>query len=125
MSKKGAEDSKVKFFKIDPDGEVLPEFEDLVELEDPKTGARDLKKSAGTSPSVPNSGEQVPLLQKYISVKEAEIQDFREQKKQLDMLVKKISSELQQAVSKNRELLEELDVVKRREQRLRSELRDT
>lgn len=176
MSKKAPKkdtDSKIKFFKIDPEGDIAPAFPD-------KPGPDDLSESslpriepvfgAGEEESLPlmqspqeqtgsiapfqpetdhpqreeqmhllkpqvddiarmQGGEaltedQADVLKKYISLKEFEVRDLRDQRKQYEAFVKKVSAQVESVSRRNHELLTELEALKRREEALRADHRE-
>ena len=57
------------------------------------------------------------VLRKYLSLKEAEVRDLRDQHRQYQTFLKKVSAQLQGFNGKNRALLNELETVKRRARR--------
>lgn len=68
------------------------------------------------------TNDQVELLKRYVSLKEAEIRDLRDQQKQYQAFIKKLSSQLEQLTTSNRERLNELEGTKQREAQFRREL---
>ncbi len=70
------------------------------------------------------STEQVEILRKYISLKETEVRDMREQKRQYQTFVKKLSSQVEELTNRSRELATEIDVVRRRNESIQSENRE-
>ncbi len=68
------------------------------------------------------SSDQAELLKKYISLKEIEVRDLREQLKQFQSFLTKTSLECDNFAQKNRELLMDLESSKRHEEILKSEL---
>lgn len=70
------------------------------------------------------STDQIDVLRKYLSLKEAEVRDLRDQHRQYQAFLKKVSRGLEAHTRKNRELLSELESVKRRDEHQRTELRE-
>ena len=67
--------------------------------------------------------EQITILRKYISLKENEVRDLRDQKRQYQAFTKKVSRKLEETTQKNRELLRDIDTLRRRNESLVSENR--
>lgn len=65
---------------------------------------------------------ETEILKRYISLKEAEARDLRDQHHQYQNHLRKISSELDKHSRKNRDLLSELENTRRREETLRREV---
>lgn len=70
------------------------------------------------------SNDQVDILRKYISLKEAEVRDLRDQQRQYQGFLKKISSQLETLTRKNRELLGTNESLKRDAEGAKGELRE-
>lgn len=70
------------------------------------------------------SSDQMELLKRYISLKENEVRDLREQLKQFQSLLTKLSLENENYSQKNRDLLLDLESAKKHEDILKSELFD-
>lgn len=68
--------------------------------------------------------DQVDTLRKYISLKESEARDLKEQQRQYQSFLKKVTSQLDQVNRRHRDLLAELEVTKRREEKAREEARE-
>jgi hypothetical protein len=70
------------------------------------------------------TSDQTDVLRKYISLKEAEVRDLRDQHRQYQTFLKKVSGQVEQLSRRNREMVTDLEAVKRREDGYRSELRE-
>lgn len=68
------------------------------------------------------STDQMELLKRYITLKETEVIDLKEQVKQFQSFLTKLSLESDNLTQKNRELLIELEHAKKHEEILKSEL---
>ncbi len=161
MSDKGPKnkntDSKIKFFKIDPEGEIAPAFpkdgEPLdepsnphfsheltssipninISIPDSEEGPRnealgELKPEVENISSLPDnanlSQNQSEVLRKYIALKESEVRDLQDQHRQYETFLKKVSTQLETQSNRNREILSEMETLRRREESARHELRD-
>jgi chromosome segregation ATPase len=154
---------KIKFFKIDPSGDIAPAFppnglprepgeasypsalpaepiftlnengSDVVitGLPQPEQNPAQERELDLLRPQVEDISraaeeqeltyDQVEVLKKYISLKEAEVRDSREQHRQYQAFLKTLSSQVEQLNGRNRELLSELELTKRREDVLKTE----
>lgn len=148
-------DSKIKFFKIDPEGEIAPAFpndrdrlnepsqlESLQELTGsipninvgfpPEAGRsevlEELKPQVADISNLPSdarlSTDQADVLKKYIAVKEAEVRDLADQHRQYEGFLKKITAQLETQTNRNRDLLSEMEALRRREEHARAELKE-
>lgn len=70
------------------------------------------------------SDDQVDTLRKYISLKESEARDLKEQQRQYQAFLKKVTQQLDSVTRRHRDMLTELEVVKRREEKAREEIRE-
>ena len=70
------------------------------------------------------SSDQTDVLRKYLSLKEAEVRDLRDQARQYQSLLKKVSGQLDGHTRKNRDLLSDHESMKRRDESMRAELRE-
>lgn len=70
------------------------------------------------------SDGQVDVLKKYLSLKEAEVRDLRDQHRQYEGFLKKLSAQLETYAQRNRELISEAETLKARDTRHREELRE-
>jgi chromosome segregation ATPase len=68
------------------------------------------------------SSNQVDLLKKYISLKEAEVRDAKEQQKQYQTFTKRLSAQLEKLTARHRDSLTDLEGTKRREEALSQEV---
>lgn len=68
--------------------------------------------------------DQVEILRKYISLKETEVRDMRDQKRQYQAFVKKLSSQVEEFTNRSRELATEIDVLRRRNESIQAENRE-
>ncbi len=75
-----------------------------------------------TSGSV--STNQVEVLRKYIALKEAESRDLKEQQRQYQTYVKKLTSQVQSLSGKSQDLVAELETLRRRDESSRLEGRE-
>ena len=152
MSIKKKDDSKISFFKIDREGDLEPMFpdeparmepvfepsEELAPAVDEPVMTRDPSEAFLEEqlhllkPQVEDiakagdelSADQAEVLKKYISLKEAEVRDLRDQQRQYQGVLKKVSSQLEAQSRKTRDALSELENVKRREEAVRADLSD-
>jgi chromosome segregation ATPase len=87
-----------------------------------------LKPQVDDISRIPDQGsltqDQVDILRKYISLKETEVRDMREQKRQYKAFVKKLSSQVEELANRGRELANEVDVLRRRNESVQSENRE-
>jgi chromosome segregation ATPase len=65
--------------------------------------------------------DQVEILRRYISLKETEVRDMRDQKRQYQAFVKKLSSQVEELTNRSRELVAEVDVLRRRNESVQAE----
>jgi chromosome segregation ATPase len=77
------------------------------------------------SPRDELSSDQVEILRKYITLKEAEARDLKDQHRQYQTFLKKITQQLETSTRRSRDLLSELEVLKRREEKAREEARES
>jgi len=93
-----------------PDGLTSEQWQNIREqVEDiPLAGSQNL------------SSDQTDVLKRYISLKEAEVRDFRDQHRQYRSYLKKLSKEVESLTSRNRELLGEIEVLRRRDESARN-----
>ncbi|MBY0369481.1 hypothetical protein K2X33_02270, partial [bacterium] len=68
------------------------------------------------------STNQIEVLRKYIALKEAESRDLKEQQKQFQTVVRRLTAQLQTSTGKNHELVTELETTRRREEAARHDL---
>jgi chromosome segregation ATPase len=69
------------------------------------------------------SPDQGELLKKYISLKEIENRDLKDQVHQFDGFVKKMSRQVETLEQRNRELVTDTETLRRREEALKEELK--
>jgi chromosome segregation ATPase len=167
---------KIKFFKIDPSGDIAPAFpaeggpKEPAALEDSTNADANRKTNSNINPepeifildeglsqeleiikALPSPDtsfkqdeeldrlrpqvedishisdnqeltvDQGEILKKYINLKEAEVRDVREQQRQYQTILKTLSTQVEQLTVRNREMLTELEGIKRREENLRNE----
>lgn len=72
----------------------------------------------------PITDNQVETLRKYISLKEAEVRDLRDQQLQYQTFVKKLSSQVEGLTRQNRDALVEAETARRREEAARAEYKE-
>lgn len=65
---------------------------------------------------------QVDVLKKYIELRDLEARDLRDQLQQYRQYLKKVSTQFEEAIQMNRELIEKNDGLKRERDRLHSEV---
>ncbi len=70
------------------------------------------------------SSDQVDVLRRYITLKEAEVRDLRDQHRQYQAFLKKVSGQLETLTRRNRELLEASETMKRESDGMKADLRD-
>lgn len=70
------------------------------------------------------SDDQVDTLRKYISLKEAEARDLKEQQRQYQAFLKRVTQQLDNVTRRHRDLLTESELIKRREEKAREEIRE-
>ncbi len=77
---------------------------------------------------IPDQGsltqDQVEILRKYISLKETEVRDMRDQKRQYQTAVKKLSTQVEEYTNRARELANEVDILRRRNEAVQAENRE-
>lgn len=87
-----------------------------------------LKPQVDDISRIPDQGsltqDQIEILRKYISLKETEVRDMREQKRQYQTFLKKVSSQVEELTNRSRELATEVDVLRRRNEALNSDNRE-
>ena len=69
------------------------------------------------------SEDQSQILKRYVSLKEVEVRDLRDQQRQYQAFIKKISTQLEQLTRKNRALLTELETANKSDAANRDELK--
>ncbi len=69
------------------------------------------------------TSDQTELLRKYISLKEAEVRDLKDQRGQYQNYLKRLTHDLETYTRRNREVMTELESLKRSDDSLKSELR--
>jgi chromosome segregation ATPase len=101
---------------------IEPVFE--VEAEEPEASYLEQEISAlqpqvetinRTPPQESITSNQVDILRKYIALKESESHDLKEQQKQYQTHVKKLTGQLQSLALKHQEVVTDLETLKRRE----------
>lgn len=69
--------------------------------------------------------EQVKILRKYIALKEAEVRDIKDQKRQYQNFVKKLSGKMENNSDRSRDLVKDLETLRRRNEALMAEVHDS
>lgn len=96
----------------------LTEIEEVPKKNEVNEDISKLKQSSNLSQ------EQSEILKKYISIKEKEVSDLREQLKHYQSTLKKIQKDHDHFQNKNRDLIQELQTLKRHEEQIRIELKN-
>jgi chromosome segregation ATPase len=94
-------------------GEVPPELNDL---------RKNIAEIASQKGEGSLSHNQIDVLRRYISLKETEVKDLRDQQRQYQSFAKKVSTELEASKSQAKELLADLESVRNHEEGLKKEL---
>lgn len=68
--------------------------------------------------------DQTDVLKKYISLKEAEVRDLRDQRGQYQSYLKRLTQDVETQTRRNRDLTLELETIRRSDEVLRNELRN-
>ena len=89
------------------------------EMEQLKPEIDSMKSAPGTL-----SVTQVDTLKKYLSLKESEVRDLKDQHRQYEGFLKKLSSQLDSYAQKNRELLTENESLKTQDKIFRNQLKE-
>lgn len=113
---------------------IEPVFEIELEEEAAAEGSYIEQEISALQPQVDNinrsstnegiSSNQIDILRKYIALKETESQDLKEQQKQYQSHVKKLTGQLQAMVQKHREMVTELETKKRKDGPSKGELHE-
>jgi chromosome segregation ATPase len=115
----GSEDSTQALEELRAAAEGNTKLEEQIHL---------LKPQVDDISRIPDQGsltqDQVEVLRKYISLKEAEARDLRDQKRQYQNFVKKLSSQVEELTNRSRELATEVDVLRRRNEVVQVENRE-
>lgn len=144
MSKKGKNDTdKIKFFKIDEEGSIASAVpgkdEPSINAHEPDSmtdeDIPDIELSYSArhkeieneieelKPQVESGGaNEVKILKKYISLKEAEVADLKDQHKQYQEYVKKLSTEVKKHKGHSKEIFDALENARRHEESLKREI---